>query len=169
MAGATEDLHGIDEGRQTSEQRAALAVYNITDSALLTVDVDYSVVTQHGLTFIKMLVDTHAGDTIRVGTGATASTDYNYTKLAHYAITPLTRYEREVRALIMAPSKTGGCWEWKIERAILGPDGELDLNAEQASSIKMALTLKDDSANNPSSPWGTLRHYGYDDAGATLI
>lgn len=169
IGGVTGDLHGIDEGRQSDAQLAALAVYNVTDSALLVLNTDYSLIRQHGLSFVKMLVDTHATDTIRVGTGATAATDYTYLKLAHHLILPVTRYEREVRALLMAPSKTGGAWEWKIEKATLGPDGELDLNAEQASSVKMALNLKDDSTANPTKPWGILRHVGYDDAGASLI
>jgi len=169
IAGKTDALHGLSEGRQTDLQKTALAVYNVTDAALLVENTDYAKVRYYGWTFIKMLVNTHAGDVIRVGVGATAVTDYNYNELGYDAISPLTRYEREVRGILQAPSKTGGNWEYYFEKAILSPDGEFDLNVEQASSIQMALDFKDNSANDAANPFGVLRHRGYDDTGLAVV
>ena len=167
-AGKTGALHGIDYGRQTVAQRAALAVYNVTDSALLVANTDYEVVTQYGLTFIKMLVDTHAGDTLRIGEGLTASSDYHYTKLAHKLIKPLTVLSLEVGALLQFPAIKGVNLEWRIWRASIKPTG-MSWNSKEASSLSFELEVIDDSANHPTSPFGEIYDYGYDDAGAAVI
>jgi len=54
IAGKTGDMHGLEFGRQTTAQVGDLTVYNDTDKALLTIDVDYEIVIQYGLTFIKL-------------------------------------------------------------------------------------------------------------------
>jgi hypothetical protein len=33
----------------------------------------------------------------------------------------------------------------------------------------MALDFKDDSAANPTAPFGTVRHYGYDSTGLAVV
>lgn len=169
VAGLTGTQHGISNGRQTSVQRTALTVYNVTDSAALVLNTDYKIVTIYGNTFIEMLVDTHAGDQLRIGTGATSSTDYNYVLTGHYEIAPLTRLERRIKAIIQAPSKTGGNWEYITELATLDNGGEFDVNVQQASSQKFTLTMLNNAAAQPNYPWGKFRSMGYDDAGAALI
>lgn len=167
-AGKTGALHGIDNGRQTTLQRAAMAVYNVTDSALLVADTDYAVVTQYGLTFIKMLVDTHAGDTLRIGEGATAASDYHYNKLAHKLLKPLTVLSLEVGAILQFPAIKGINLEWRIWRASIKPTS-IAWNSKEASSLGFELEVIDDSANHSDSPFGEIYDYGYDDTGAAVI
>jgi hypothetical protein len=168
VAGKTGALHGLDYGRQTLAQRGDLAVYNVTDSALLVEDTDYAVVTQYGLTFVKMLVDTHAGDTIRFGEGATAATAYHYTKLAHKLLKPMTVTSLEVGALLQFPAIKGVNLEWRIWRASFKPTGLAWLSKE-ASNLAFELEVVSDSANHSTTPFGEIYDYGYDSAGAALI
>lgn len=168
VAGKTSALHGLDYGRQTIAQRGDLKVYNVTDAALLVADTDYAIVTQYGLTFVQMLVDTHAGDTLRFGEGATAGTAYHYTKLAHKLIKPLTVFSLEVGALLQFPAIKGINLEWRIWRASIKPTS-IAWNSKEASSLGFELEVIDDSANHSASPFGEIYDYGYDDAGAALI
>lgn len=168
-AGLTGDLHGLEYGEQTSAQRTALAVYNVTDAADLVLDTDYSVVTIYGWTFIKMLVDTHAADEIRVGTGATASTAYEYDKKAHKLFAPLSNLSQDVAAIMLFPAKKGPNFWWRVDKAIIKPDGSLGLSAKEATSKKMVLEVLDNSAAEPSYPFGKFGFLGYDDAGAALL
>lgn len=169
LAGKTGELHGLEFGRQTLAQRGDLKVYNVTDAALLVLDTDYEIITQFGLTFIRMLVDTHAGDVIRAGEGATASTAYHYNKLQHKLIAPMTSLKLNCAAIIQFAAKKGINAEWRIPKALIKPDGEFDWNPEQASSLKFALEALDDSVNNPSTPFGTVHYFGHDTAGAAII
>ena len=168
VAGKTGDLHGLEYGRQTADQRTAVAVYNVTDSALLTLDTDYAIVTQYGMTFVKLLVDTHAGDTLRIGEGATGATAYHYNKLAHKLIAPLTVLSLEVGALLQFPAIKGVNLEWRIWKASIKPNS-LAWQSKEASSMGFELEVLDDSVNHPTTPFGELYDYGYDDAGAALI
>lgn len=167
-AGKTGALHGLDYGRQTAGQRGALTVYNVTDAALLVEDTDYEVVTQYGLTFIKMLVDTHAGDSLRIGEGATAVTVYHYTKLAHKLHKPLTVLSLEVGALLQFPAIKGINLEWRIWKASIKPNS-IAWNSKEVSNLGFELEVLDDSANHSATPFGELYDYGYDDAGAAVI
>lgn len=160
LAGKTGEVHGLDEGRQTLAQRGDLAVYNVTDAALLVEDTDYEVITQFGLTFLRMLVDTHAGDVIRAGEGATAVTAYHFTKLAHQELLPMTNLRLECAVILQGVAKRGVNFEWRIDKALLKPDGEFDLNPEAISTMKFAVEALDNSVNEPTKPFGTFRRYG---------
>lgn len=169
VAGKTGARHGLLNGRQTQDQIDDLVVYNDTDTAALVLDTDYEIVQQFGLTFIVMLVDTHAGDVLSIGEGATGSNAYHYTKLAHKLIAPMTTLTLEVAAILQIPAKQGPNLEWWIPRCTIRPDGEFALTAEENSSLKFLLSLLSDAANNPNYPFGKLFYYGRDDAGASLI
>lgn len=167
-SGKTGALHGLDYGRQTSAQRVDLKVYNVTDSALLVKDTDYEIVTQYGLTFVKMLVDTHAGDSLRIGEGATATDTYHYTKLAHKLHKPMTVTSLEVGAILQFPAIKGVNLEWRIWRASFKPTGLAWLSKE-ASNLAFEMEVVSDAANHSTTPFGEIYDYGYDDAGAALI
>lgn len=169
IAGKTGDLFGLVYGRQTEGQRGDLVVRNVTDAADLVEDTDYEVLTIFGWTFIRLLVDTHNGDTLKIGTGAAAVDPYEHNQLAHKSLKPMTSLKLEVAAILQGPAKVGVNFEWRIPRAVIKPDGALDWNAKEASSFKFALELLDDSATDPAKPFGELLFYGRDNAGAALI
>ena len=163
------ERYGLAGGRQTTEQRTALAVYNVTDAALLVLDTDYTVVVQYGLTFIEMKVDTYDAHSIRVGTGATAVADYNYQVLAHDLSGPMTRLTRSVSGILQIASKSGINAELEFDLAELNPGGDFNLQTKQFSDMNFALELKDNSATDATYPFGKLKVYGYESAGGALI
>lgn len=169
IAGKIGDQHGLMEGRLTDAQRTALKVYNVTGTALLVLNTDYKLVQIYGWTFVEMLVDTYAGNVLRLGTTADASVAYGFQLLAHYKINPITRAERTCQVILQAPSKSGGSWEYVLRKADLVPDGSFDLASKDASQMKFQLVALDDSAANPTEPYGYVRHYGPDDQGVSLI
>ncbi|HEY3321721.1 MAG TPA: hypothetical protein VGP72_14720 [Planctomycetota bacterium] len=171
VAGKTGARYGLAEGRQSDAQQTALKVYDTTEgtAALLVLDTDYKLVRQFSWTFIELLVDDWAGKTIRVGEGVTADTAYHYLKLAHAKINPLTKPERAVSGVLQIVSKTGQNMELVFNKAVLAGGGNFNLQTKEFSNMDFELTLQDDSAANPTAPFGELRIYGYDNAGGALI
>lgn len=169
LAGKTDELHGLDYGRQTAAQRGDLVVYNVTDAADLVEDTDYEVVTLFGWTFIKMLVDTHAGDVLKIGEGINAADDYHYKELAAKRIKPMTVVKMEVAAILEMPALKGKNWAWRIWKANLKPAGEFSWSSKEASSIKFSLEVLSDAVNHSATPFGEALDYGFDDAGGALI
>lgn len=168
-AGKSGIHHGIRYGRQTSVQRTALAVYNVTDAALLVAGTDYDLISIFGWSYVRMKVDTHAGDTLRVGTGATAVTAYNHDQLASKQFAPMTKLAFDLEGIIQFPAGNGPAMQWRVPSMDIAPNGNLDWNAQENSKAPLTMEILDDSANNPTAPFGLIDLVGYDDAGAALI
>jgi len=169
IAGKTNIHHGLKYGQQTAAQRTALIVYNVTDAAALVSGTDFDVITIHGWTFIRMKVDTHSGDTIRAGTGATATAVYTFNQLAAKEFSPHTKLTFNLEAILQFPAAQGPNMQWRIPSAQILPAGNLNWSSTEASNKQFSMEILDDSANNPTFPLGKIEYYGYDDAGAALI
>lgn len=168
-AGKTGVHHGLRYGQQTDVQRGLVTVYNVTDAALLVAGTDYDTISIFGWTYIRMKVDTHAGDTLRAGTGVTAVTDYNHNQLASKKFAPMTKLSWDLEAIIQFPAANGPAMQWRVPSADIAPNGNLDWNAQENSKAPLVMEILDDSANNPTAPFGEIEYVGYDDAGALLI
>jgi len=158
IAGRAGQYHGLDNGTLNSTQRGNLTVYNVTDSADLVAGTDYSVVVSNGQTYIKLLVDTHAGDEIRIGTGATASSDYEYEQPARRAYTPLSDPVITVRGKVMLNSQNGISVEHRFESASLRLSN-FTRTAKEAGSCDVTITFERDG-NNTAEPFGKVYEYG---------
>jgi hypothetical protein len=169
VAGLTGDEHGLSQGRQSDAQRGAIKVYNLTDTTLLVENTDYKVKKVYGWTIIEMLVDTHAGDVLRIGKTNDASAVYEYNKIAHIKVAPNTKAIRNCKIRLQAPSKSGGAWEFVSDLAQLSNDGTFDTSQKDASSMKFALDFLDNSAADSSYPFGYIMHYGENATGMEQI
>jgi len=168
-AGKTGERYGLRGLRQTVAQRGDLKVYNVTDSALLVLDTDYSIVVQYGVTFIELKVDTYDAHVLRVGEGSTANTSYHAADLAYSSISPMVSAVRTVSGVLQIVSKTGINAELVFEKAQLAGGGEFNLQTKAPSDMGFVLTILDNSGSDAVNPFGVLKNYGYDSAGAALI
>jgi len=169
ICGKTGDIHGLTEGNLTDAQRTALKVYDVTGTALLVADTDYSVITLIGETSIQMLVDTYAGHLLRIGTGSTAAVAYGFVQKAGQWFTPLTAQNVYVAAKIQFFPVQGKGLEWRIRNATITNGSKLNADKKAASSLDFELNLLDDTVLNPTEPFGRMWDLGYDDAGTPTI
>jgi hypothetical protein len=73
---------------------------------------------------------------------------------------PYTKLEILGGAVLVGVSSTGNEFKWAINRATLKPDGDFSFNDQDWSQFQFILEPLDDSTDNPTKPYGEVKHYG---------
>jgi hypothetical protein len=73
---------------------------------------------------------------------------------------PYSKSEILGGAVLVGVSSTGNEFKWSINRATLKPDGDFAFNDQDWSQFQFILEPLDDSTDNPTKPYGEVKHYG---------
>ena len=92
--------------------------------------------------------------------GAYVLVDYAYDILQNNQFNPLTKILKTAQVLFIAVSDTGNEFIAQFDNCQINPSGDFNWNSDDFTTFALEIDVLDDSTANPSTPFGTIRHYG---------
>jgi hypothetical protein len=88
--------------------------------------------------------------------------DNTYETLNVRTFKPYTEVVKDGGCRMAGVSDTGNEWIWEVPNCTFKPDGEFTFNDQDWSQFSFIVELLDDSANDATTPYGDLYHFGVD-------